>query len=211
MRLLLLPLVLVACFGDTETVFPPGLEPLGNMKVGAGDPGDSRYPEILHMEAGIDEDIWVHARGYVHGDVGTVWLALQDEQVFIDRRAVSEYTIEWDTEPEYDVSFVVSQTIEDIITVSYEVAFRQGLVEGSMEAPETVSIRFQKIFGTGLVERLEGSILLVTVDEGITEFQFQEHMETPLPDTSDLESYVTDMYAEIVLWVKGEALPIYAD
>ena len=203
---LLVPLT--ACFGSPEAVFPPGLEPLGELRV-AADSANTDQEEGLLMEAGIDEDIWVHARGYVHADVQTVWNALQDEEVFIDRRAVSTYTLEWDTEPEYDISFVVSQEVEDIITVAYDVAWRQGLIEGSAEAPEIVSARFQKIDGTSFIERMEGSILLLDVGENRTEFQFQEHMDTPMPDTSDLESYVSDLYAELLLHVRGEALPSY--
>lgn len=203
---LLVPLT--ACFGSPEAVFPPGLEPLGELRV-AADSANTDQEEGLLMEAGIDEDIWVHARGYVHADVQTVWNALQDEEVFIDRRAVSTYTLEWDTEPEYDISFVVSQEVEDIITVAYDVAWRQGLIEGSAEAPEIVSARFQKIDGTSFIERMEGSILLLDVGENRTEFQFQEHMDTPMPDTSDLESYVSDLYAELLLHVRGEMLPSY--
>lgn len=199
---------LTACFESPEARFPPGLEPLGELRV-AADTSNTDQDEGLLMEAGIDEDIWVHARGFVHADVTRVWKALQDEQVFIDRRAVSAYTIEWDTEPEYDISYVVSQEVEDIVTVSYDVAWRQGLIQGSEEAPEIVSARFQKIDGTSFIEKMEGSILLLDVGENRTEFQFQEHMDTPMPDTSDLESYVTDLYEELLLHVRGETLPSY--
>ena len=72
-----------------------------------------------------------------------------------------------------------------------------------------MSARFQKIDGTSFIERMEGSILLLDVGNGRTEFQFQEHMDTPMPDTSDLESYVTDLYAELLLHVRGETLPTY--
>jgi len=210
MRFILLPLLVVGCFRDVETVFPPGLEPLGEMRVENNNTDDS-YLEELQLVAGIDEDIWVHARGYIHSDVPTVWSALQAEEVFVDRRAVSAYSVEWNTEPEYEVSFTVSQTVEDIITVSYDVAYRHGRVGemNSEDEPEIVSIRFQKVFGTEIIEKMEGSIVLRTVDDGITEFLFQEHMMTPLPDTSDLESYVQDMYSEILLWVRGKALPNY--
>ena len=206
----LLPLFLssplTACFESPEARFPPGLEPLGELRVPA-DLNNTDQEEGLLLEAGIDEDIWVHARGYVHADVTTVWEALQDERVFIDRRAVSSYTIEWDTEPEYDISYVVSQEVEDIVTVSYDVAWRQGLIQGSAEDPEIVSARFQKIDGTSFIEKMEGSILLLDVGNGRTEFQFQEHMDRPMPDTSDLDSYATDLYNEIVLHVRGDALP----
>lgn len=203
----LMGFVLPGCYGETETSFPAGLAPLGESRVEASSEGG--FPEELQMVSGSDIDTWVHARGYLHAPVSEVWKALQDEQVFVDRRAVSEYTIEWDTEPEYDVSFVVSQTVEDIITVSYDVGWRQGFVDGTLEGPETVAIRFQKVFGTELIKRMEGSIVLVTVEEGFSEFQFQEHMETPIPDTDSLESFVTDMYAEMLAWVHGEDLPTY--
>ena len=72
-----------------------------------------------------------------------------------------------------------------------------------------MSARFQKIDGTSFIEKMEGSILLLDVGNGRTEFQFQEHMDTPMPDTSDLESYATDLYNEIVLHVRGDALPDY--
>lgn len=190
------------CFGTSETVFPAGLRPLGEMRVAAN--ADPDFPEKLMLKANVDTDIWVHARGYVHATVPEIWKALQDERVFVDRRAVAEYTIEWDTEPEYDVSFLVSQSVEDIITVSYDVGWRQGFVDGTLEGPQTVSMRFQKVAGTELIKRMEGSILLVTVSDEVSEFQFQEHMDTPMPDTEDLENYVTDMYGEILDWVRGE-------
>ena len=202
--------LLQAC-GSTETVFPPGLEPIGDLKVSRDDTSEANLEEGLLLEAGIDEDIWVHARGYVHAGVADVWGALQDERVFIDRRAVSEYSIEWDTEPEYDVSFLVSQSVEDILTVEYDVGWRHGVAGGTIEAPEALAIRFQKVSGTSLIERMEGSIVVLEVQEGISEVQFQEHMETPLPDTSDLESYIQDLYTEILLFVKGSPLPSYED
>lgn len=180
---------------------------MGELRVAAST--DADFPENLELAAGIDTDIWVHARGYLRAPVKAIWKALQDERVFVDRRAVSEYTVEWDTEPEYDVSFLVSQSVEDIITVSYDEAWRQGFVHGTLEEPETVAIRFQKVAGTELIRRMEGSILLLTVTEEVSEFQFQEHMDTPMPDTEDLENYVTDMYGEIVAWVHGQELPEY--
>jgi hypothetical protein len=199
--------LITACSGNAESVFPPGLSPLGELRVAAST--DADFPENLELAAGIDTDIWVHARGYLRAPVKAIWKALQDERVFVDRRAVSEYTVEWDTEPEYDVSFLVSQSVEDIITVSYDEAWRQGFVHGTLEEPETVAIRFQKVAGTELIRRMEGSILLLTVTEEVSEFQFQEHMDTPMPDTEDLENYVTDMYGEIVAWVHGQELPEY--
>ena len=180
---------------------------MGEMRVAAST--DAELPENLEMAAGVDTDIWVHARGYIHAPVKEIWQALQDERVFIDRRAVSEYTLEWNTEPEYDVSFLVSQSVEDIITVSYDVGWRQGFVDGTLEGPETVAMRFQKVAGTELIRRMEGSILLVTISEDVSEFQFQEHMDTPMPDTEDLENYVTDLYGEILAWVHGQELPDY--
>lgn len=199
-------LLLVACKSEVE--FPPGLEPLEENKAPAPE-GSDEWPETLSMLSGEEEDyVWTHARAYVQVAGAEVAAAVQDPEVGVDRRRVVEFAVTWDVEPEYEVSYAVATTVDDVVTVQYDLTWRHGAVGDDVWAT-----RWQKTAGTDLIKIIEGSIVTTEVVHGVTELSIIEHIGAPLASNEDLledtEGYLTDFYASILAVSHGDPLPTY--
>lgn len=210
--LLVLALGLAACGGKSETTeFPEGLEPLEDMKADYPDgrTGDS-WPETLNVVSGDDEDYaWSHACGYIAAPIAEVWAAFAEPDNVVDRRRVQEWDVTWDVEEGYDVSFELANTSYDIVTVEFDIDWREGVVDGTVDDPSTVGLRWQKVSGTDLIDLLEGSAVLQEMDDETTAVEMIEHLETIGSDSTDTEAYLSDLFASVVAVVHGEALPTY--
>ncbi|MGE0790002.1 MAG: hypothetical protein AB7S26_30285 [Sandaracinaceae bacterium] len=200
------------CFGSEETPFPPGLEPLEETNLAsppAGTPEDP-FPEVLSMTRAMvgPRTKSVHAIGFVHRPLADVWEALRDPDVGADRRTFARWSTTADVEPEYDFSYVIHSVIEMVITVEYDVTWRHGVIEGTVEAPIFVSARYQKTDGSTVIQRLEGGVLLREVEPGITRVEIIEYLRTINGSEHDaIESFLQDMFAELVIRARGEPLP----
>src|SRR5262249_12126675 len=151
---------LPACFGEELTVFPPGLEPLEANTAPAIQPVDGDpYPEVMSFVKGERPDrFFGQARAFVKADLATTWAALRTPEVSVDRRQVHEWGIDEGTEPAYDFSYVVHNTVRRIIVLRFDVSWRHGLVEGTLEEPELVAGAWQKTYGSTLIELLRGTM-----------------------------------------------------
>ncbi|MEZ4339220.1 MAG: hypothetical protein R3B82_21580 [Sandaracinaceae bacterium] len=205
-------IVAMGCFSDVETPFPPGLEPLEECTAPAPDPVDGDpHPETLVMVRAFapygPRTPAVHARGFVQAPVADVWAALRDPDVGADRRTFAEWSTTWDVEPEYDYSYVIHSVIENVITVEYDVTWRHGVVEGTLTAPTFVSARYQKTAGSSAIDDLQGSILLREVAPGITEVSIVEYLRAIASGHENIESFLNDMFRELVIASHGGELP----
>lgn len=211
----LIPLSLLACTGkEAVHEFPAGLEPLEDNRAPVPEgTDDDPYPEELSLVSGHDETSdygWAHAIGFAHADLRDTWAALQDPEVDIDRRRVQEWEVTEDYESGYDNSYLIHNVSHDIVTVTFDIAWRHGAVEGTADAPELVAIRWQKVEGTEFVTLLEGSALLEPVDDGVTQISLVEHLDSAgSGEEEDVEAYFTDLYASVLAWLAGEPLPTY--
>lgn len=208
---LLLP-ALLACKGKEVTSnAPPGLQPLEeeNLAKAPTRSGDA-YPESMNVVSGETDDYaWAHARGYVHADLATVWDAFATPEVVVDRRRVQEHDVTWDVEPEYDVSFILHNTSYDIVTVEFDLTWRQGATAGTAEDPDEVTIRWEKTDGSAFVYLLEGSVVLLPADDDVTEVQLIEHLATAGSGAEEVEAYFADLFDSVLAHIAGEALPTY--
>ena len=204
-------LLLVACQSTESTRFPPGLEPLEPDNVAAPAPtGTDPYPETLALDQGMDDvSNYVHATGYVHGSVAEVWAAMQDPTVVVDRRKVSAYTATLDVEPEYDTSFVTHYTINQVVTVQFDVTWRMGVVSGSTTAPTQVSAVYQKTVGSSFIMMMHGSVELEEIAPGVTRLSYAQRMNAVSTSSMDIATWTMDMFTSIVARVHGQPLPTY--
>jgi len=212
-----IPLLLVAalptagsgCLGSSETEFPAGLEPLD--EVGAPWPGgDGEHPETLSTAHGSTDDYdWVHARGYVHAPLAEVYPALRVPEVNVNRRQVDEWSVTWDVEDGYDHSYALDLVVHDIITIEYRITWRHGLIEGTDDAPLLTAARYQKTDGTDVIRLKEGSVVATEVEDGLTGLELVERMDSLRSDHDTIESYLRDMYADLLAVAHGEPLPTY--
>ena len=207
-----LGLAAAGCFSDVATPFPPGLEPLEDNLAPPPEPtAEERFPETLVMERRLAPYLprtpAVHARGYVRAPVARVWAALREPDVGADRRTFSEWSTTYDVEPEYDYSYVIHSVIDNVIIVEYDVTWRHGVVEGTLETPRLVSARWQKTAGSSAIDDLQGSILLREVEPGVTEIAIIEYLRAIASGHENIESFLRDMFSELVILAHGGTLP----
>lgn len=165
--------------------------------------------EALSMVSGVDDEDgynWTHACGWVHAPALDVWLALQDVDVVVDRRGVAEYSAEYDVEAGYDYSMLVHHVVRDVITVEYDVTYRHAVAQGDPEDPEVVGIRWQKTFGTSILDILEGSMVIRAEDDALTKLELIEHLKAPTQGPERIEGYFTDLFDDVVDYVNGRDL-----
>ncbi len=197
------------CAEDPDLEIPEGLQSLDPDNRAAW-PED--HAETLDVVAGIREDelIWAHARGYVHASLNETWEALQEPDVVIDRADIDSYEITG-SEPGYDVSFTVHCISHNIVTVEWDMAYRESAVIGTVEQPELVALRAEKTAGSEFFEVLTWSLHLEEVEEGVTSWEFVEQMVSIQKDAEPLESFALDLWVDAVAFPNGEDLPDYSE
>lgn len=202
-----------AACGNEATPVPAGVAALevNTASDPAGTASDP-YPESLEMLTGQGEGYeWVHAKGFVKRPIAEVWAAFQDPEVVIDRRKVARWTVARDVDSSVDVSFVVGNTVEDVIDVFFEITWRQSAVEGTEADPERVAMRFDKTFGTVFIEILRGSIELTPVDEGTTRVALIEHLQAAQGGIDNAVTYLRDLHGSVAARAAGRPLPTYSE
>ncbi len=201
------------CFGNEVTEFPEGLEPLGENTLPGPGTAEDPYPETFQVE-GMDGSRFstILGRGYIHAPPAEVYAAYQNPAVGADRRTSPE----WTSEPApvegtpYENSFVIYHVAHDIVTVEWWVTWRFGIIEGTPEDPQLISLRWQKTDGSTLISRIEGSILLRPVGDGsITEVELVYHASAAGSGTDTYVRYMTDVYNDAVAVVHDQPLPTF--
>jgi hypothetical protein len=203
-------LSLAACWGNKEVAFPPGLEPLEPNKAPWPEgTGADPYPEELVLVSGQDELLWAHGRGYVHASIGDTWEALRDLDVDVDRRRAADWWWTWDVPQAYDYCYRITVVVEDLVTLEWDIDWNHGVVNGTVEDPEAVGIRFFKSGGSSLIDLQAGSIALYRLEDDLTAIELIEQLDAPMTDEEDLTTYLSDLFASVVAYVHGEPLPTY--
>ncbi|MCA9570972.1 MAG: hypothetical protein KC656_24195 [Myxococcales bacterium] len=167
---------------------------------------------VLTTVSGEDEAndrFWAHARGRVDADPATVWEALQVLDVIVDRREVDLYSYAPDPTLGYDRAFQVDNEVDDLITVRFRLTWVHELQIGPEEAPERVLVRWDKTHGTAFIDLLSGTVELTARDDGTTDLAFVEHLRAAARDEATIEQYLEDLFADVVAWSAGEALPTF--
>jgi hypothetical protein len=216
MRMSTSPLLLAAlpllagCWGNKEVEFPPGLAPLEPNTAPWPEPsGGEDYPEAIELVSGEDEVLWVHARAYVHADLSTTWEALRDPDVNADRRRLESWEVSWDVPQEYDYCYRIHVVVVDLVTLEWDIDWNHGVINGSLEEPEAVGVRWFKSEGSSLIDLQAGSIAAYQLEEAVTALEIIYQIDAPVTTEDDLLEYVGDLYADVVAWVHGDPLPSF--
>ena len=196
------------CLEDVVTQFPEGLIPIEENTATPPAPTETDpFPEVRSFVTGDDDGGgWLHGYAYVKAPVSAVWDAFQDTEVVADRRAITYYEVRWDVEPEYDVSFATRYFIEDLITVSFELTWRQSVVEGTLASPKRVIAAYQKTWGSSLVRRMAGTIELLEVAPNVTRIGWVQRLDGARVDSSNVAAWNADQFTNVVRKVRGEPL-----
>lgn len=172
---------------------------------------DDPYPEeyVLELES---QSRWalILGRGYIQAPLADVWAAYRDPAVGADRRTSPDWSSAPIDDPMYDESYVVSHITYDIVTVEWDVTWRHGLVEGTMEEPEVVAIRWQKTNGSTLIRTIDGSLVLRSVGDGsVTEVELAYRANATGASNDSYLQYMRDVYDDAVALSHGRPLPEY--
>lgn len=205
------PLVLVClaalaggCQDNITTVFPPGLEPLEDNK--APSPADGS--ETLVMIEGGGDLKWVHGRAYILAPPAAVWAATQDPEPVVAACATTSHSVMVGVEAQYEYGFMVHYSVDNIVTVEWDEAWRYGTITGTPDAPELAVIRYQKVFGSEYISTLEGSIILyATADPAVTEVAYIERLDALGGDHGNIRSSMEQRFANMRALAHGEPLP----
>jgi hypothetical protein len=205
--LALLPL---ACGKPDPVEFPDELAPLEENKASWPSPVDGALPETVDIVAGGDDSLyWAHARGYVLAPASEVWEHLRDPDTDVDRREVAEWEVTDDTEPRFDDSYTIHCTVNNVITVDYDLTWVHELQDGTEAAPERVVAQWSKTDGTSFIELLEGTVVLEPEGAGVTRLEYVEHLRAALRDEETIAQYLSDLHASLVAVAHGEPLPVW--
>jgi len=196
---------LAGCWGNTTTVFPPGLEPLeDNTAPAPTGSADDPYPERLAVVSGkAAEWNWSHERGYVHAGLDRAWPVVRAPEVTRDP-TIAEWSVDWGVE-DFPVSYVIHYTVHDVLTVRFDITWRFAVIEGTDAAPTLIAGRFQKTWGTTFIRRQEGSVLARAVAgvPDLTEIELIERLDATNTGIGDIESYLSDYFRQILGGVHG--------
>lgn len=200
--------MLLAACKEAADAAPEGLDPLESLEVEAPSPEDGDpTPESLAMQSWEDEDgvAVTHAWAFVDADISSVVGALREPDVGVDRRRMASWTVEWDTLPDYELSYTVANHSEEFIPVDFDVAWGHG---ASNEDEAGAATLWSKTDGTEYIYLLEGWAQVFPYEDSVA-VQMIYHLDTIDSDTGDAEQYVTDFYQSLLAVAHGEDLPEY--
>lgn len=207
--------LLVGCQEPPERDFPDEIAPLEPNLAPPVDPVNGNpHPEgVMSFLCGEETEpeayYWCHARAYVAAPIEDVLAATMEPDVVVDRREVDTWEVTGTKVPDTDYSMEIDVTLFNVISVEYTLQYGYNVVEGTLEEPETTWCVFDTVKASDVLKILRGSMVLREVEPGITEYEYIEHLKTPLRDTAQVEQTMRDIYADVLAHVHGEPLPDY--
>jgi hypothetical protein len=190
---------------------PPGLAPIGpnTADLPAAQPDDP-YPETYNQVSGAtDAYAWSALKGYIKAPIAAVWAGMQEPDTVVDRRKVNSWTVTPDVETGYDVSFMVDETVDDVITVEFQMTWRQSHTAGTVDAPTAVAANYQKTYGSDVIKLIAGSIELERIDDETTSFACLEYVASLVRAQESVDSFQPDLYNSVKARAHGDPLPTY--
>ena len=157
-----------------------------------------------------DSPGWCDANGFINAPLNEVWQALMHEDVVVERARVDEWSKvgSCDAEP-FEECFdffthmsVMGVDIDTIVTWRYDVQTWDG------DTPLSMVVRYQKSWGSDVIDRNTGSLTLEAIDDQTTRVEYVGEIETWGSDDSDaMESYARSLVADLEAFVEGRPLP----
>jgi hypothetical protein len=199
-------LVVLACAGcqhDVVSPFPPGLEPLEDNPVPEQ---TAPYTETLATASatGSNSEVEVYGRGYVLADPATVWAATKTPQAVVATCTTDAQSFTVGNQPQYEFSFLVSYTVNDVLTVQWDDQWRYGTIDAT---PFFGMIKHQKVDGSSFITLSEGTIQVTDTGAGATEIAIVEHLEAIAGSSDDVIKSTQHVFASIVALSHGGTIP----
>ena len=206
MKRLVFVLAMVGCQDDISTPFPPGLEPFEDDA--ENQTLDGTVVEALTVKSTDDPMIMVYGRGFIFRSPAEVYAVSHDPEVMLAVCSTTSHSVVDNNEPEYDLSFLVSYFVDDILNVEWDDQWRGDVVLGTLEAPELVMIKHQKTEGSDFISLSEGTVqLLATDDPAITELRFVEHLDALMASEGDVIAGMQSNFDRMLAVAHGNPIP----
>lgn len=206
MRTSLLLIALVGCQDDISTPFPEGLEPFEDDS--ETEKLDGSVVEMLTTASTDTDFIRVYGRGFIFASPAAVYAAAHDPAVMVAVCSTTTQTFELDNDAMYELSFLVHYFVDDIVNVEWDDQWRGDVVTGTLDDPELVMIKHQKIQGSDFISLSEGTIqLLATGDAEVTEVRFVEHLDALMASEGDVILGMQSNYTRLLAVSHGEPIP----
>ncbi len=206
MRHLLYLVLLAGCQDDISTPFPPGLEPFDDDAAPAA--LDGTVQEVLTHASTDDDFIRAYGRAFIFVSPTEVYAAAHDPEVMLAACSTTSHSVDFGNEPEYELSFLVHYFVDDILNVEWDDQWRGDVVTGTLDNPELVMIKHQKIQGSDFITLSEGTVqLLATDDPGITEVRFVEHLDAVMASEGDVIDGMQSNFDRLLAVAHGNPIP----
>lgn len=167
---------------------------------------DDPTPETPNVLSGNAEGYdWAVVRGWVKVDVETMRKTVTNPDVAVNRRKVTEWTVEGLEDADVDESYVVTEVVTDPITVDYDLTWRHLYDDG-----EGAIAVWEKTAGTEFVTLVRGALTTFEVD-GVIDFTAVFELATIDSDEADTDLFVRDFYASVLAAAHGEPLPDWSE
>lgn len=196
--------------GNTTTPFDraAGYQPLEPCTAAFPAPVDGDpHPEALVTTQGDGPGWrWSHGAAYLHAPLTAVWVALQDPAV--SRIHGASWSVTGEVEPEFPLTFTIRyEAGPALYRVHWTIAYRGGPLAGTLEAPEELGFRYQRIEGTENVAVQDGSLVASDAGDGVTALQLVCHLDAYGQNSDDVRGTVQDWYDDLRAKVHGAPLP----
>lgn len=196
--------------GNTSTPFDPaaGYEPLEPCTAAFPAPaGGDPHPETLNTTQGSAAAWhWSHGAAYLHAPLTDVWAALKDPAV--SRIHGPDWSLTGAVEPEYPLSFTIRyEDGPSYFRVHWTIAYRGGPLLGTLEAPQELGFRYQRIEGTVNVAVQDGSLVASDAGDGVTALQLVCHLDAYGQGPDDVRGTVQDWFDDLKAKVHGQPPP----
>ncbi|WP_242343679.1 hypothetical protein [Anaeromyxobacter terrae] len=212
---LLASAALAGCPDNVKTPFDPkdGYQPIEPSTAAFPPPeGDDRHPEAIQIVAGWREGrlAFAHGAAYLHASLPQVLEALRDPRVSRIHGTDSWYATP-NVEPDYPISFSIRYAAGPAIYKGrWTIVYRGGPLLGTMEAPEQIGFRYQKVDGIEDIRVQSGSLVAYDAGDGVTALEVVCHLDTSSradqgPD--NVYGTVNDWWVDLRAKVRGEPVP----
>lgn len=166
--------------------------------------------EGFDVVSGTDEGwVWAHARGLVHAPSADAWRALREPLVHIDRRALDSWHVDHDVHPDFADSFQVENTIQVLITMSWDVLYVFEAQDGTDAAPQRAMAMWDVAQAPDTIDVLRGSAVLRSVDPMWTEVELIYHLQAPTQDADAVALLLSDITEDWLAATHSRSLPAF--
>jgi len=206
MKHLLIVIAIAGCQDEISTPFPPGLEPFDDDAETLA--LDGTVIEQLTTHSVDDDFIRAYGRGYIFAPPAEVYALAHDPEVMLAVCSTTSHSVMQDNEPAYDLSYLVHYFVDNILDVEWDDQWRGDVVIGTVEAPELVMIKHQKIQGSDFITLSEGTVALFTTDDpAITEVRFVEHLDAVMASEDDVIDGMQSNFDRMLAVAHGNPIP----